>query len=81
MTEVVETESPNQLDSGDRITISVSHQVYISGDQSWIKLEVNGRVRDGEDGQAAIDRVNDLVAHQVMTVIDTNVALVEGKQG
>lgn len=81
MTEVVETESPNQLDSGDRITISVSHQVYISGDQSWIKLEVNGRVRDGEDGHAAIDRVNDLVAHQVMTVIDTNVALVEGKQG
>jgi len=76
-----ESQKLHRLDTGDRVTISVSHQIFINGDQSWIKLEVNGQVREEENSQEAITRVHEEVLHNIMGIIEDNVSLVEKQQG
>jgi hypothetical protein len=65
------------LDPGDRVTVSVSHQIFINGDQSWVKLEINGQVREGEASQEAIGRIHGEVLNNIMGIIEDNVAMVE----
>jgi len=71
--------STNQLDPDDSITVGVSHQIYINGDQSWIKLEVTGHVREEEESADAIQRVHSEVLHNLMGIIEDNVAMVESQ--
>lgn len=81
MTKILKSEATTEklLDPGDRVTVSVSHQIYINGDQSWIKLEINGQVRDAETSGEAIGRVHGEVLHHLMGIIEDNVAMVESQ--
>lgn len=48
---------PHALVEGDSITITMSHQMYIDGDQSWITYKVSGRVLEEEESQEAHERI------------------------
>jgi hypothetical protein len=61
------------LSAGDRITVSVSHQIRISGDESWVKYEVNTAVRDEETTQQAKTRAIGHVTAAVMEAVHTTV--------
>jgi hypothetical protein len=71
--------STNRLDPDDSVTVSVSHQIYINGDQSWVKLEVTGHVREEEESSDAIARVHQEVLHNLMGIIEDNVTMVESQ--
>jgi hypothetical protein len=47
---------PSVLNHGDSIETSVSHQLYIDGDQAWITYKVFTRVAEDEDSSQAHDR-------------------------
>lgn len=59
-----------ELAQGDRITISATHKVLIDGEDSWIKLEINSAAQPGEGAEAALARVNGLVADYIVGVIE-----------
>lgn len=66
----------SDLAPGDRITVSVSHQVYIKGDQAWVKVEVQSAVGLNESGEDAYDRVNKMVQDKVIKSIESTVETV-----
>ena len=45
------------LHTGDTVEFSVTHQIRINGDDSWIKYGVQTKVQDGETAEAAAQRV------------------------
>lgn len=45
------------LDPGDPVTISISHQLRINGDDSWVKVEATSKVRPGESADDTYNRV------------------------
>lgn len=49
------------LDVGDRISISVTHQIRINGDDSWVKYEASTRRRESESTEEADKRLLDHV--------------------
>lgn len=57
------------LAEGDRIIASVSHEVKVGGEASWIKWEVNSAVREGEDTETAKTRVKGHVTATVMELV------------
>lgn len=57
----VEEVLPNVLSEGDTIQVTISHQMYIDGDQSWVTYRVQGRVEEGEEFHDANRRVMDAV--------------------
>lgn len=50
-------EETHLLDQGDRVSISVTHQIRINGDDSWVKAEASTSVRESESSDQAGDRV------------------------
>lgn len=44
------------LHTGDRIEFSVTHQIKINGDDSWVKYGVHTTVQDGETTEEAAVR-------------------------
>ena len=49
MPKITKTEIlPDHLAEGDRISITMSHQLHIDGDQSWVTYKVEGKVEEGE---------------------------------
>lgn len=44
------------LHPGDNLELSITHQIRINGDDSWIKYGVNTKVRDGETAEQAYQR-------------------------
>lgn len=49
------------LSPGDRLSLGVTHQFTINGDDCWAKLEVNLAVREGEDYQDTYDRASQVL--------------------
>jgi len=58
----------------------VSHQIYINGDQSWVKLEASGQVREEELAEESVKRIQEFVNTELLGVINNTVALVEDNQ-
>lgn len=63
------------LFNGDKITVSVSHQVKIGREESWIRYEASSAVQPDESTEDAKDRVvghvNRGVMDAVMQVVET----------
>lgn len=53
---------PHTLVQGDRIGISVSHEMYIDGDQTWVTAKVSGTVLEDEETHDAVLRIVDTVS-------------------
>lgn len=70
-------EGVHLLDAGDRISVSVTHQIRINHDDSWIKAEATSSVRPGEDAQEAGDRVLTFVDDFVIKACERVAATVE----
>lgn len=66
------------LDPGDRITVSVSHELKINGESSWVKYEANSAVRENESATEASSRVQDHVEREVMKAVEQTVNSVNG---
>ena len=63
-----------QLQPGDRVTIGATHKISIDREDSWIKMEINSAVQDGETAVDALLRVNTLLAHHIVETIETQAA-------
>lgn len=61
---------------GDRVVASVTHEIKINGDKSWVRYEAESRVQAGEDPAAAAARVQDHVDLQVMETVKKTVTSV-----
>lgn len=55
---------PKSLDEGDRITYSVSAQVF-TGVRMTVRVSVSGRVRQGESANAASKRIESFVHNRM----------------
>lgn len=60
----------SDLEPGDRITIGATHEVIVNTNKSWIKLEINAVVQDGESASDAITRIARIVANNALSEID-----------
>lgn len=49
------------LHTGDTVELSVTHQIRINGDDSWVKYGVQTKVQDDETTEEAAQRVLDHV--------------------
>lgn len=57
----VEEVLPDVLSMGDTIQVTVSHQIYIDGDQAWVTYRVQSKVEEDEEFHDANRRVMDAV--------------------
>lgn len=69
--------SETTMVEGDRVTCSISHQIRIDGEQSWVKFEANLGVLPDEPDNQAIERVVGLTNKAVMSAINTTVETVK----
>jgi hypothetical protein len=69
------------LSAGDRIELSVTHQIVINGDNSWVKLGVDSEVQKDETTDDAIERVTNLVNEKIIKAIEKTVETVNGYEG
>lgn len=60
------------LSEGDILKVGVTHQISINGDNSWIKLEIESRVQDGETSEQAFDRVNKELQEKVISAMESS---------
>ena len=65
--------SNHQLYEGDTITASVTHQIQIGRDNSWVKYEATTRLRPGESTEDARTRAVGHVNESVMLAVHTTV--------
>jgi hypothetical protein len=72
------SESSSALSTDDRITVSISHEIKIKGEASWVKYEANSAVREEETATQAATRVIDHVDRQVMSAVRQVVTTVNG---
>lgn len=71
-------EASKVLSEGDRITASISHQIRVDGDESWVKYEVNAAVMQGETSDQAKTRVKDHVNATAMEFVHEVVDKIRG---
>ena len=69
------------LSTGDRIELSITHQVVINGDNSWIKLGVDSQVQKDETTDSAVERVTNLVNEKIIKAIEKTVETVNSYEG
>ena len=59
----------------DRVVCSISHQLRIDGEDTWVKYEVNSAVQQAESAEQAATRVithtNDSVMQAVQVAVET----------
>ena len=63
----------NEVFPGDRITIGVTHQVQIDGDDAWIKAEINSAVQPWEDADLTFARVQRALRTRIEGIIESAV--------
>jgi hypothetical protein len=51
---------------GDRVAVTITHNIKINGDDSWVKYELETKVHPGED-LAEVD--NRVIEHAAKTVV------------
>lgn len=67
------------LDEGDPIELSRSHQLKIDGDDNWVGVKIRSRVREGEDPANAYKRLKTAVENVMDQEIDSIVKYVRSK--
>lgn len=65
------------LNEGDRVDVSVTHEVKIGKETSWIKYGVNTAVVTGETEEQARVRATSLVSAGVLKVVEDVVESVQ----
>ena len=73
------TDSVGGLYEGDSISVSISHQVKVGRDESWVSYEALTKVQPGETTQDARTRAIGHVNESVMQAVDTVVETVRSK--
>lgn len=62
------------LVEGDTITFSISHELKIGRESTWVKYEVMSKVRESESTESAkrrvVDHVNESVMESITKVVD-----------
>lgn len=66
------------LSSGDSIELSVTHEIKISGDKSWVGARISTTIRENETTEDAQDRLSAAVQSAVMREVETTVKTVKG---
>ena len=66
-----------ELAEGDRVDVSVTHEVKIGKETSWIKYGVNTSVASGETEEQARSRATSLVSAGVLKVVEETVQSVQ----
>ena len=61
------------LTEGDRVDVSVTHEIKIGGETSWIKYGVNTQVRPDETAEQARQRATGHVTQGVLQVVTETV--------
>ena len=59
------------LQAGDSITIAVTHQVSIRGEDAWIKIEIQSKVQEDEIAETALARINHQVQGNIIEIIES----------
>ena len=65
------------LGPGDKIAYTVTHELKINGESSWVKYGATVSVREGESSQDAHNRVQTQVDGQMEKVVMATVKFVE----
>lgn len=62
----------------DQVDVSVTHEVVINGNKSWVKVGFSTEVHDaiGENADAAIVRASKTVARTVLNEIERQAAVI-----
>lgn len=64
------------LDEGDMVMTTVTHEVTIDGEKSWIKHGASTKVRSGETAAQARDRLSRYVSEGALNEVEANVTAV-----
>jgi hypothetical protein len=63
------------LYSGDQITCSITHQIQIGRDNSWVKYEATTKLQPGESAEdaraRAVGHANESVMYAVTKTVET----------
>lgn len=65
------------LNEGDRVDVSITHEIKIGKETSWIKYGVNTAVMAGETEEQARERAKSLVSAGVLNVVEGAVESVQ----
>jgi hypothetical protein len=65
------------LYEGDSVEVSVTHEVKIGKETSWIKYGVHTKVQSGETEEAARNRAAELTASGALKVVEKTVKSVQ----
>ena len=68
------------LVEGDRVVCSISHQLRIDGEDTWVKFETNAQVQAEETAEQASERVIQHTNKQAMRTVYVVVETVKGQQ-
>ena len=66
------------LFEGDRITVSISHEIKVGGETTWIKYEASSTVRPHEHPAVANERIVDHVNDSAMDTVYKTVTKIRG---
>lgn len=66
----------NVLYTGDQITVSVTHEISVGRDKSWVKYEACTRLQPGESTEDARARAIGHATESVMQAVDRTVETV-----
>lgn len=62
-----------ELAEGDRVDVSVTHEIKIGKETSWVKYGVNTALMSGETEEQARERASVLVSNGVLKVVEETV--------
>lgn len=69
--------TPPTDDTGDTIEVSVTHEIKIDGEKTWVGTRYNTTVKDTETVEDAHARADAVVQSSVMTSINNTVSTVK----
>ena len=70
---------PALLFQGDRVTCSISHQLRIGREETWVRYEAQTSLQEEESQQEAAVRIVGVVNRGVLYAVDEAVAAVQAR--
>jgi hypothetical protein len=61
--------------------VSVTHQIKIGREDSWVKISITSGVQDNETLDTAIDRVDKVIQQKIFDVVNHTVEAVNKYEG
>jgi hypothetical protein len=65
----------------DQVEVSVTHQIKIGREDSWVKISIASGVQDNETLDTAIDRVDRVIQQKIFDVVNHTVEAVNKYEG